>query len=328
VGLLADPEYVTSEVVDWIPSGFPHMDTIFGGRGWPVGRVVELFGQEGSGKSALAHRAIAECQKQGGDALLLDYEAVTDKAQLLGVGVDSNRLIWGLPDTMEEGWDYIDTIAEARIGKEDCPPFVVVWDSLAMSPTAAEMTSNVETVSAQARVVSARMRRAAKKVQRARILLIFVNQIREQIRTGMRSFGDHSVTPTGKAVKFAATIRVDCRIAKQIKLSDRTVGLLVKSSTPKNKLAPPHQATYWALSFEGHQGASLALTACYVLQAAGKLRATRGKFVFRGEVDGDAYDYSLSRADWFRMFAEDAQFCKIATSVYVATVCGWKPTYT
>lgn len=278
VQLLSDGA-TTSEVNEWIPTGFPDLDRTLGG-GWAVGRCSEVFGDEACGKSALAHVAIRECQKLGGIAFLLDFEQALDKKKIRNVGIDETKLIYSAPETMEEGWELIWTFLASLKGRKFDGPVLIVWDSIAAAIPKAELDGKMEehAVGAHARLMSKGCRKASKRVAESRAHLMWVNQYRTKFGGGgWHGGGPDKDTTGGRAAKFYASQRLACIRIKRIKPNQEPgtppSGYLIASVTEKCRLAPPHRKTEWILDFK--EGPSGVLTTLHLLREA-KLVRPRG----------------------------------------------------
>lgn len=296
VQLLGDPELLP-DVVEWIPTGFPNLDAILGG-GLAVGRTSEVFGPEGSGKSALLHAAIAalHAAHPKSIAMLHDYEMALDKPKLLKLRIDPKRLIVTTPADMEEGWDMI--FAALNRLKEHWPeaPVLFGWDSIAASQTRREAESDSAadvSVGEQARIMSRNCRKAMRLIARCRAHLMWVNQQRNAI--GKRSFVPEKTTPGGEAAKYYSSQRVSTW-AKQIKEGDRATGYLVSCYTKKCRLCPPHQKAAFVLDFK--EGPSPDLTAFHVLKDA-KIIRSRGQMYL-----APWSQRKFRRLDWLRLCDE------------------------
>ena len=219
--------------VEAIPTGSLSLDIALGIGGVPRGRIIEIYGPESSGKTTVALHIVAEAQKMGGEAVFIDVEhaLVPVYAQALGVDIDS--LLVSQPDTGEQALDI--TEALVRSGAVA----VVVVDSVAALVTKQELEGEIgdSTVGAQARLMSAALRKLTSFISKARTVCIFTNQIREKIGV---MFGNPETTPGGRALKFYASVRVDIRRIGQIKGSDGVIaGNRTKIKVVKNKVAPP-----------------------------------------------------------------------------------------
>jgi len=219
--------------VDVIPTGNLLIDRALGVGGFPRGRIVEVFGPESSGKTTLTLTAIAQAQKRGGLAAFIDVEHALDPQYARKLGVNLDDLLVSQPSSGEEALQ----ICEALVRSNAID--VVVLDSVAALVTKQELDGEIgdSTVGAQARLMSAAMRKLTALISKANTICLFTNQIREKIGV---MFGNPETTPGGKALKFYASIRVDIRRIGAIKNSDGSVsGNRTKIKLVKNKVAAP-----------------------------------------------------------------------------------------
>jgi recombination protein RecA len=219
--------------VDVIPTGNLLIDRALGVGGFPRGRIVEVFGPESSGKTTLTLTAIAQAQKRGGLAAFIDVEHALDPQYARKLGVNLDDLLVSQPSSGEEALQ----ICEALVRSNAID--VVVLDSVAALVTKQELDGEIgdSTVGAQARLMSAAMRKLTALISKANTVCIFTNQIREKIGV---MFGNPETTPGGRALKFFSSVRVDIRRIGQIKATDGTVtGNRTKIKVVKNKVAPP-----------------------------------------------------------------------------------------
>lgn len=219
--------------VDVIPTGNLLIDRALGVGGFARGRVVEIYGPESSGKTTLTLTAIAQAQKAGGLAAFIDVEHALDPQYAARLGVNLDDLLVSQPSSGEEALQ----ICEALVRSNSID--VIVVDSVAALVTKQELEGEIgdSTVGAQARLMSAALRKLTSFISKARTVCVFTNQIREKIGV---MFGNPETTPGGRALKFYASVRVDIRRIGQIKASDGTVaGNRTKIKVVKNKVAPP-----------------------------------------------------------------------------------------
>lgn len=219
--------------IDVIPTGNLVIDRALGVGGFPRGRIIEVFGPESSGKTTLTLTAIAQAQKRGGLAAFIDVEHALDPQYARKLGVNLDDLLISQPSSGEEALQ----ICEALVRSNALD--VVVLDSVAALVTKQELAGEIgdSTVGAQARLMSAAMRKLTSLISKASTVCIFTNQIREKIGV---MFGSPETTPGGRALKFFASVRVDIRRIGQIKATDGTVqGNRTKIKVVKNKVAPP-----------------------------------------------------------------------------------------
>src|SRR3954468_24800787 len=221
------------ENIEVIPTGNILIDRALGTGGFPSGRVVEVFGPESSGKTTLTLTVIAQAQKRGGLAAFIDVEHALDPQYAKKLGVNLDDLLISQPSSGEEALRICETLVRSNALD------VIVLDSVAALVTKQELEGEIgdSTVGAQARLMSAAMRKLTALISKARTICVFTNQIREKIGV---MFGNPETTPGGKALKFYASVRVDIRRIGAIKIGDGTVtGNRTKIKIVKNKVAPP-----------------------------------------------------------------------------------------
>jgi recombination protein RecA len=218
-----------------IPTGNILIDKALGIGGFPRGRIIEVFGPESSGKTTLTLTAIAQAQKAGGLAAFIDVEHALDPTYARRLGVKMEDLLVSQPSSGEEALRICEMLVRSNALD------VVVIDSVAALVTKQELDGEIgdTTVGAQARLMSAALRKLTSIISKARTCCIFTNQVRDKIGI---SYGNPEVTPGGKALKFYASMRVEIRRSTAIKSSDgTTVGNATKIKVVKNKLAPPYR---------------------------------------------------------------------------------------
>jgi recombination protein RecA len=219
--------------VEIIPTGNIMIDRALGVGGFPRGRVVEVYGPESSGKTTLTLTVVAQAQRRGGLAAFIDVEHALDPGYARKLGVNVDDLLVSQPSSGEEALRICETLIRSNALD------VIVVDSVAALVTKAELEGEIgdATVGAQARLMSAALRKLTALISKARTCCIFTNQIREKIGV---MFGNPETTPGGKALKFYASVRLDIRRIGQIKLADGVVvGNRTRVKVVKNKVAPP-----------------------------------------------------------------------------------------
>ena len=222
----------TAAEADVVSTGSLGLDIALGIGGLPRGRVVEIYGPEGTGKTTLALHVIAEAQRKGGTGAFIDVEHVLDPNYAAKLGVDVEELLISQPDTGEQALEITDTLV--RSGAVD----VLVIDSVAALVPRAELEGEMgdSHVGLQARLMSQALRKLTSSISRSRCMVIFINQIR--IRIGVM-FGNPETTSGGNALKFYASVRLDIRRIGAIKDRDEVIGNQTRVKVLKNKLAPP-----------------------------------------------------------------------------------------
>lgn len=220
------------EEMEVISSGSITLDLALGVGGYPKGRIVEIYGPESSGKTTLAIHAIAECQKQGGIAAIIDAEHAFDQFYAQKLGVDVKNLLISQPDNGEQALEIADNLI--RSGAID----LIVVDSVAALTPKAEIEGEMgdSQMGLQARLMSKALRKLTGSISKAKCTCIFINQLREKIGV---MFGNPETTTGGNALKFYSSIRIDIRRAAQIKDGEDVIGNHIKVKVVKNKVAPP-----------------------------------------------------------------------------------------
>jgi recombination protein RecA len=220
------------EPMEFIPTGSLGLDIALGIGGLPKGRIIEIYGPESSGKTTLAIHAIAECQKRGGIAAMIDAEHAFDKLYAQRLGVDVDNLLISQPDNGEQALEIADSLI--RSGAVD----ILVVDSVAALVPKAELEGEMgdSKMGLQARLMSQAMRKLTATISKTGSTCIFINQLREKIGV---MFGNPETTTGGNALKFYASVRLDIRRMAQIKDGEEIIGNHVKVKVVKNKVAPP-----------------------------------------------------------------------------------------
>ena len=220
------------EDVPSISSGSIGLDIAMGVGGYPKGRIIEIYGPESSGKTTLAIHAIAEAQKAGGIAAIIDAEHAFDPGYATKLGVDINELLISQPDNGEQALEIADNLI--RSGAVD----IIVIDSVAALTPKAEIEGEMgdSKMGLQARLMSQALRKLTANINRTKTCVIFINQLREKIGV---MFGNPETTTGGNALKFYASVRLDIRRIGQIKDGEEAQGNHTRVKVVKNKVAPP-----------------------------------------------------------------------------------------
>ncbi|MFC7392615.1 recombinase RecA [Scopulibacillus cellulosilyticus] len=218
--------------VSTVSTGSLALDIAIGVGGYPRGRIIEVYGPESSGKTTVALHAIAEAQKNGGQAAFIDAEHALDPVYAEKLGVNIDELLLSQPDTGEQALEIAEALV--RSGAVD----IIVIDSVAALVPKAEIEGEMgdSHVGLQARLMSQALRKLSGAISKSKTTAIFINQIREKVGV---MFGNPETTPGGRALKFYSSVRLEVRRAESLKQGNDMVGNKTRIKVVKNKVAPP-----------------------------------------------------------------------------------------
>jgi len=276
----------TQLAVDVIPTGALSLDIALGVGGIPRGRVTEIYGPDGAGKTTLALHIVAEAQKRGGVAAYIDMEHALDPEYAEACGVDVDNLYIAQPDTGEQALEIAETLV--RSGAVD----VVVIDSVAALVPRAEIEGEMgdSHPGLQARLMSQALRKLSGAIKQSNTAMIFTNQLREKIGV---VFGSSETTTGGRALKFYASVRLDIRRVTGIKEKGEVIGSRTRVRVTKNKVAPPFRVAEFDIIYGkgiSREGDILDLAVQYgIIEKRGSFYSYQGQNIAQGRENAKQY---------------------------------------
>jgi len=257
VAFFLNEDEAPTNVDGWISTGCAMLDVAISNRpygGLPVGRITEITGLEQSGKSLVSAHLLAETQKQGGVAVLIDTETAVSRDFLEAIGVDVSKLLYVSADSVEQIFDFTETIIEKVRETSKDKLVTIVVDSVAAASTTNELASDYKKdgyATDKAIIISKAMRKITNMIGRQKISLVFTNQLRQKMNA---MFGDPWTTSGGKALAFHASVRLRLKNMGQIKMKvnakDKVVGMKVRCQVVKNRMGPPLRAADFEIFFD------------------------------------------------------------------------------
>jgi recombination protein RecA len=249
-------EQTPTDFTDFISTGATMLDVAISNRkdgGIAVGRITELTGLEGSGKSLIAAQLIANTQKRGGVGVLIDTETAVNPEFFRAIGIDTNKLVYVHLTTVEDIFDAVTTVIEkVRAGGNKDKLVTIVVDSIAAASTKKEMEADFGKdgyATDKAIIISKAMRKITGMIGRERIALVFTNQLRQKMNAP--SFSDPWTTSGGKAIAFHASTRLRLSLlGKNKNVNKEVVGVKIKAVVIKNRLGPPHRTAEFDIFFD------------------------------------------------------------------------------
>ena len=254
---LGEDNDAPTNVEGWISTGCAMLDVAVSNRpygGLPVGRITEITGLEQSGKSLVSAHLLAETQRQGGVAVLIDTETAVSRDFLEAIGVDVSKLLYVSADSVEQIFEFTETIIEKVRTTQKDKLVTIVVDSVAAASTKNELAADYGKdgyATDKAIIISKAMRKITNMIGRQKVTLVFTNQLRQKMNA---MFGDPWTTSGGKALAFHASVRLRLKNMGQIKQKvngkDKTIGMKVRCQVIKNRMGPPLRAADFEIFFD------------------------------------------------------------------------------
>ena len=285
----------TDTNIERISSGILPLDVALGG-GYPVGRIIESYGMESCGKSSIALHAIAEVQRNGGTAAIIDAEHALDPAYAKNLGVDVDQLLVSQPSSGEEGLEIADSLVKSGAVK------LIVVDSVAALTPRAELEGEMGSahMGLQARLMSQALRKITGAAHSTKTTLLFINQLRSKIGV---TYGSSNITTGGNALKFYASVRMDIRKIQTLKKGTEEYGIRTKISIAKNKTFPPYHTAEFDILF----GKGVSIMGCIVDAAEeNKIIEKKGSWYnYQGDAIGQGKEKAIEFLEEHQDIAEE-----------------------
>jgi len=256
VAYIIGQEETPTDLTDFVGTGSSLLDIAISNRvngGIACGRITELTGLEGSGKSLIAAHMMANVQREGGVVVLLDTENAVNPEFFDAIGLNLGRMVYAQPDTVEDIFVMIETIINRVCEKKsNDKKVIIVVDSVAAAPTKQELEADYDKdgyATGKAIILSKAMRKVTQIIAKQKVALVFTNQLRQKMNAP--AFSDPWTTSGGKAIAFHASVRLRLAVTGKITNKDKEViGVSVKASVVKNRLGPPHRTTEFNVYFD------------------------------------------------------------------------------
>ncbi len=264
--------------VDVLSTGSISLDAALGIKGFPRGRIIEIYGNESSGKTTIALQAVAKCLEENKKAAYIDAENSLDINYLISMGIDPEKLLLARPESGEQAFNIIDALIKTKLID------LIVVDSVAALIPESELNGDVsdQNIGAHARLMSKGLRMIQSSISKSNVCIIFINQLREKVGI---MFGNPEVTTGGRALKFFSSIRLDVRKSELLKNGNDAIGIKTKVTVVKNKLAPP-------------------LKHCFIDIFFGK------GYDFKNEIINFAIDYEIIKKSGSWFYFDDKKICQ------------------
>lgn len=300
----------SANVNEWVSTGSILLDIALSNKkdgGIPVGRLTTISGLEGAGKTLQAAYILANTQKMGGIAIMIDSECSMSLDVFRAAGVDVNKMVYLQANTIEDVFRAMETIVIKTQSSDNKKLITIVWDSVAATSSLAEVEGDYSDhiVGVNAKRLSQGLRKYIPICNRHRVCLVFINQLRYKMGV---SYGDPYVMPGGKAIPFHSSIILRLSNYKKIKSGDNLVGRVIKCDVKKNKVAPPMKSIFYTIRWGDKPGAWLdeGTTILEAAEGAGILsRISPLKYKF---ISDDGEEYSFTKKKFSDMINNDPKF--------------------